>query len=497
MEHSYRVLEQYIEAFNANDEETVCNAIDNAHALTWLREEIPLFECPDADLERTYYFRWWTYRKHLKQTPEGYVVTEFLPQVSWSGLYNTINAAVGHHITEGRWLKHADRYLSDYINFFLDRQDDAHKYSAWFATAVRKLANVTGNYDVGGDALQKLVRNYEIWEETHHLPNGMFWSIDDRDAMEFSISGTTEDCRVRHGIRPTLNSYLCADAEAIAQFARDTGNTEIEARFREKHEKLKSLINENLFSDGFYRAFHYEEGMENDPDRVFLEGRGQSPRELIGYIPWMFGIPPAGREAAFDLLADERSFSSPYGLTTAERSHPRFLFPAKHECLWNGYVWPFATAQTLTALNRVIQTYPGGERYKELFCNLLRQYAQTHTRVREDGKTVPWIDEVRHPLRDDWSSRTILRDRGWLERKGGYERGKDYNHSTFCDLVLTGIVGIRESEGALEVSPNIPADWEWFRLSNLHYKGKTYTVLFDKNGEKFGSGSGLRVIEQR
>lgn len=490
------ILERYVREFNENDEETVCNLVDNANALEWLRDEIPLFECPDADIERAYYFRWWTYRKHLKYTEDGYVVSEFLPNVPWSGPHNVINAAVGHHLAEGRWLKHSERYLSDYIDFFLNRPDSAHQYSAWLADAMWKLANVTGHYDVGRETLQKLVRYYELWEETHGLPNGMFWSIDDRDAMEYSISGTTEDGRVLRGIRPTLNSYLCADAAAIARFARIAGDRKTEARFLEKHDRLKKSINENLFEDGFYRAYHCENGKETDPDRVILEGRGHSPRELIGYLPWMFGIPPVGRDNAFDLLADERSFASPYGLATAERSHPRFLYSVKHECLWNGYVWPFATSQTLTALNNVIQTYPNGERYRDLFCKLLRQYAKSHTRLREDGKTVPWIDEVRHPLRDEWSSRTLLRDWGWPERKGGYERGKDYNHSTFCDLAITGIVGVRETEGALEISPNIPADWGWFRLSDLHYKGKTYTVVYDKTGEKFGVGHGLQVTEQ-
>ena len=34
-------------------------------------QSIPLFECPDKTIERTYYFRWWTYRKHLRKTPSG------------------------------------------------------------------------------------------------------------------------------------------------------------------------------------------------------------------------------------------------------------------------------------------------------------------------------------------------------------------------------------------------------------------------------------------
>ena len=118
-------LKYYVDTFNANDEEVYKNSIDNAHAYEWLKEEIPLFECPDTDVERAYYFRWWTYRKHLKYTEEGYVITEFLPNVPWSGKYNVINAPNAHHLYEGRWLKNADKYLTDYAGFFF-RVDSAH-----------------------------------------------------------------------------------------------------------------------------------------------------------------------------------------------------------------------------------------------------------------------------------------------------------------------------------------------------------------------------------
>ena len=50
--------------------------------------------CPDAELEETYYFRWWTFRKHIRQTPQGFVVTEFLAPVRHAGPYNTISCAV-------------------------------------------------------------------------------------------------------------------------------------------------------------------------------------------------------------------------------------------------------------------------------------------------------------------------------------------------------------------------------------------------------------------
>ena len=50
-------LRQYVTRFNADDEELYAN-ISNKDALSFLEKNIPLFECPDQDFERTYYFRW-------------------------------------------------------------------------------------------------------------------------------------------------------------------------------------------------------------------------------------------------------------------------------------------------------------------------------------------------------------------------------------------------------------------------------------------------------
>ena len=469
------ILKKYVDLFNENDEESYHNLIPNDRADEWLKDEIPLFSCPDKDIERAYYFRWWTYRKHLRLTEDGYIITEFLPTVPWSGRHNEINAAAGHHIYEGRWLKNGKKYLLDYIRFFLDHPERGHQYSTWLADALLRLCEVSGDYAAGAELLPKLVDYYEEWEATHRLENGMFWSFDNYDAMECSISGTDEELHHLRGIRPTLNSYMCADAFAIARLFEHCGDAEQGARFRQKGEVLRAKINACLFEDGLYRAYHYRS--EEEIPTLFDSLAEKPPRELLGFIPWAFGIPEKGFEKAFRLLEDPAAFYSDQGLTTAERSHPRYLYPVRHECLWNGYVWPFATSQTLTALYTVIRSYSDSEEYKALFCKLLAQYAVSHHRVREDGSTVPWIDEVRHPEYDDWSSRSILKEKWKI-----YERGKDYNHSTFCDLVISGLVGVSATaDGGIRVDPCVPKDWEYFTLDGVRVGGRSYLIEY-RNG---------------
>lgn len=478
------LIDKYVEEFNQTDTEPMKNAVTNAEAAEWMKREVPKFECPDKELERIYYFRWWTYRKHLKKTEKGYAVSEFLLDVPWGSRYNIINAASGHHLSEGKWLKHAAEYLEDYIRLLLDKDGGVkcHSYSSWLLYALKEYFEVTGYEGLTEELFDKMLWYHSVWENTHRLPNGMYWSIDLEDAMEFSISGTNEKNQVRRGIRPTLNSYMYADCVAISAFARKLGKEAIAQEYEEKAAALKKDINEKLWKDGFYRSFHYD----SDWTEAFQDSN--LPMEELGYIPWMFGIPPMDREQVFDYVQDEAVFNAPIGITTADMREKRFLYEVDHECLWNGYVWPFATSQTLKAMIRVIRDY-NGETYKKVFVEQLKKYAVSHYK-EENGRKVPWIDEVLHPFHQEWTSVTYLKDHNFPEPMGPEGRGQYYNHSTFCDLVISGLCGVEVKDGEMTVDPIVPEDWEWFELSDVYIGNQQYRIRYEK-----GSGCKIEKME--
>ena len=64
-EHGNQLVADYVAEFNSTDEEIYVQMYDNSEAEQFLKDNIPFFECPDKELEKTYYFRWWTYRKHI------------------------------------------------------------------------------------------------------------------------------------------------------------------------------------------------------------------------------------------------------------------------------------------------------------------------------------------------------------------------------------------------------------------------------------------------
>lgn len=487
-----KVLEKYVDRFNAEDEEIYRQEIGNDQALDWMRENVPLFECPDPDIEEIYYFRWWTYRKHVKKIPEGFIISEFLPDVPWAGKYNSINCAAGFHIREGRWLRNGRKIIEDYIRFWLRGSGDVRSYSTWIADAVWDYCSVLEDYGFGIEMLDDLISNFEWWTKEHRRDNGLYWSIDDRDAMECSISGS--------GFRPTLNSYLYADAAAISRLAEKAGKEVTASRFAKTAEKLKESVQNSLWNGDFFQVIPAEIDCK---EKCFIAcgtmdfediPADRNVKELIGYIPWYFNLPDAGYEKAFYYLTREENFLGKAGLRTADRSHPRFAYEVPHECLWNGPAWPFATTQALVALANLLQNYSQEYVSKEDYYRILKSYSESQHRMTAEGKKIPWIDEDQDPETGEWIARTILKEGGWKPEKGGYERGKDYNHSMYCDLIITGLLGIDPSQEPPAVKPLIPEGWEYFLLEGVEIHGKTYTILYDRDGRRYNRGEGLQVL---
>src|SRR5881227_1283968 len=104
----------------------------------WYKENIPFFECPDQDIETTYYYRWELVTKHLTYgSPEsGYSFTEFIDRPFWSGTYGAISCPAGLQLYEVRWLRDP-RYARDYARYwFRTPGAQPRRYSTWLADAV-------------------------------------------------------------------------------------------------------------------------------------------------------------------------------------------------------------------------------------------------------------------------------------------------------------------------------------------------------------------------
>ena len=491
---------QYIDKFNNNDVVLYQQFISNAEAKTFILDNVPLIDIPDKDIEETYYFRWWTYRKHIKNTKDGFVITEFLPEVYWSKKHNTINCPAAHHIYEGRWLRDT-KYVSDYIDFWLKKSEDGiRQYSFWVADATLSFHKINRNDSLIRNQLPFLLKNYEMWEaERREKNNTLFWQYDTADGMEHTASGRIlnngVDAFTVTATRPTINSYMYGDAMAIAQMAHLLNKPSVLASFSEKANRIKKSVQDRLWNKdlNFFTVLPKNYVDTDSPLNI---------RELIGYVPWYFNLPDDKIQyaTAWQKIKDTIGFAAPIGLTVTERSHPYFQISYKgHECQWNGPSWPFATTQTLKALANHINNYTNHQMVsKKDYYELLLQYAKSHKRTNQKGETLNWIDENLNPFTGDWISRTRLQtwDNGtWSSEKGGVERGKDYNHSGFCDLIISDLLGLKpQIDGSIKLKPMVPESWDWFCIDRVISNGREIRVVWDKYGEKYKIGQGFMIF---
>ena len=199
----------------------------------------------------------------------GRVLTEFLQPVGHAGPFNTISCAFGLHVAEGRWLRDQG-LLDEYARFWFRSGPNGgpaahfHKYSSWAAAAIYERYLVTKDRAFLVDLLDDLIADYKQWETERMGPDGLFWQFDVRDGMEESISGS----RRQKNVRPTINSYMVGNAQAISQIAKLAGRAEVEKEFADKAETLRAKMIAALWdSDAKFFKVRMEHGRFVDCSR--------------------------------------------------------------------------------------------------------------------------------------------------------------------------------------------------------------------------------------
>ena len=511
----YEDYAHYADYFNTMEDENIVTTIPNAQSSEWLSKNIPLFDCPHKDFEEMYYYRWWTLRKHIKRTPVGYGMTEFLVPRSYADRYNLIACAIGHHVMESRWLRDTT-YLHQILRTWYYGNDGQpmtkmNKFSSWNPAAILEAWKVLGNTDFLLGLKPRLEDEYARWESTNRLPNGLYWQGDVQDGMEESISGG----RKKQYARPTINSYMFGNAKALAFMNHLTGETDKENMYQMKADTLRHLVEDKLW---------------NEKHQFFETMRGDTlaaVREAIGFIPWYFNLPQGDKyDVAWQQLLDEKGFSAPYGLTTAERRHPEFRSHGVGRCEWDGAVWPFATSQTLTALGNYLDgrmrnddggsgaAKPQDKRKKEgstsstttspspIGDNINHRNSsinhQTSTIVIQPStfyyQMERYVESQHHRGRPYIGEYLDEKNGAWL--MGDRERSRYYNHSTFNDLIITGIVGLRpQADHQVVINPLLPnGEWKYFCLDGVNYHGHVLTIIWDEDGQRYHQGKGLMLM---
>src|SRR3990170_3726196 len=294
---------------------------------------------------------------------------------------------------------------------------------------------------------------------------------------------TADEFSGAEGYRPTLDSYLYADELAISRAAALLGDLGLAEAYAERAATLKRRVQAELWDTrrGFFlhQFAHDEPGGVKAKAVTYETGRyagNPHGREEIGFVPWQFNLTDPGYEAAWRLLMDPEYFFAPFGPPTVERNDPQF-YVSPRCCVWSGNSWPYATTQTLVALANLLSNYRQSYVTKADYFSLLQTYTRTQ---RREGR--PYIAEAADPFTGSWDGHNT------------FYHSEHYFHSGYVDLIITGLVGLRpRADDTLEVNPLAPDDWPYFALEDVFYRGHRVSVIWDRDGSRYGRGAGLSL----
>ena len=459
----------------------------------WFKTNIPFFESPDEEVDKTYYYRWELATKHMVYgSPQtGYTFTEFIRSQPWAGQYGAISCPMGLQLYELRWLKNRD-ISEDFARYWYDASGaQPRSYSNWYGDAL------WANYLVSGDKpfitglLPSMEKQYQGWlDERWDKEHQMFAWSGMHDGMEFTIGSrqTTDEFAGAPSYRPTLNAYVYGDLKAMAKTATLAGETDKAAEFETKADALKKRVLDELWDPQrqfFMSQFARDEEKNGDlvkaKSLMYQTGKyaGDSHgRELSGLVPWMFDLPPKdqGYEAAWKNVTDPQVFFGPRGLYFTEVNDPLFTI-APVGCVWSGNDWPYANSQVLQGMANVLNDYPQTAISHADYWKVFQLYALSQ---RKNG--APYIAETADPNTGRWTQDDV-------------QASEHYFHSSFNDLLITGLVGLRpRADNVVEVNPLAPRDWNYFALDDVSYHGHNLSIVWDLTGKKYGRGAGLSIF---
>ena len=341
----------------------------NDSTFEWATQNLPLFEASDADMQASYYFRAKVYKSHLLRTDWAdikHVVSEQCTGVGptcWGGIYGNINAAAGHHIAEGRWLRDPS-FMDELIRFWIGTTDSTRSdqnathghlangtnsgghvvtgYSSWILTAALRRTEVKGSLGLGAAldgtpiTFAELLPAMVAWWEQATLtrradcvvanggadgghpghskacldapPQPADPSLPEHPAPYCYLISDGMDAMEGSisggGCRPTIGSMMWSEALAIAALAERTGEHIIAATFQQRADWIREWYLEHLWNDEVGWLTVYKEGVQ------FSRGAGGCTQatqhnETDGTCCCLKAMPePPGRYANFSVCPD-------------------------------------------------------------------------------------------------------------------------------------------------------------------------------------------------
>ena len=479
-------------------------ALDSANALqdhideynAWLVENVPAFSGPE-EIARIYWHRATSIvRKNLFRAGDGRLGDWGMAEGRWTSSWfaNQISYGAGHQIRETRWLRDP-QYVRGIINTWCSnakpdgvfpnyiRPDEigTGQYTDWITSTVWDAHCVqpdTAALERWADALKKNVDGwlsvYDADDDGLLLVDSHWWTGMEWQPSFFYFNGFDKDQQGQHLERVDLTAYVCGSARNLAQILRAIGDDAGAQHYNDIAGKIRDAVIATMW-DNATNYFYSVDPESHEKAMV---------KEVVGVYPFYFsmfdGVDGSPYTAAWRAMLDPEQFWTPWPVASASKQCPAYsqdvMFNEKEVggCMWNGPTWPHANSIVLSAMAATLREYPHSPLRIAYLFGLFRSY--TAVQFYKQDVRYPWTGEYYNGETGEWRTEQ-----------------RDYNHSTYIDILIADIAGLRpRGDDVIELHPLIDPAMGPFIIDGIRYHDHDVTIAWAPATTPATTPDGLR-----
>ncbi len=436
----------------------------------------PQLTCSDPYFERYWIYRWYGLR--LCGHEGGVGGHRFPGCCEGTGYFHApIAYSAQCHAREQRWLLDPDRARGVILNFlshpkpngqlhgriYVNHLKGTDFYFADWGGAVLAVDEVHPDAGFLRDVYPALVR-YGEWlgRERDAEGSGLIDVIDQYETgqeymsryLAVSPEADSErwENRIRlKGVDATVYSYRLQ--QALARIAERLDRPRDAARWAAAAERTATAVRELMWDA--------EAGMFSDVDP--RDSRRTGIKAAVCFYPYFTDI--VTREHVSGLrrhLLNPSEFWTPYPVPSTSADDPYYSPDAewkgkRHNCPWNGRVWPMANSHVAEAIAHTAIEHDA--ELRSATAEFIRRYIRMM--FHEGDPARPNCYEHYNPENGEPSL---------------YRGFDDYQHSWVNDLIVKYVTGFRPGAGDVFVIDPFPFGLESLRLEGLPYRGRRVDV---------------------
>ena len=446
-------------------------------------ESLPQFHCSDPFIERYYWYRWYGLRLFTIQG--GGEVNYPHPAVCEGPDYFRvpITFSAQCHMLETRWMPTGELARGCLGNFVHLQNEDGSFTGHIYPNAVQRSGFYHANWGRALLAVHRLHPDRAYLEEVYPAlcryaeyfdtqrdaeETGLYDIVDQYETGQEYMSrylAVDPDAdrydwvnRIRlKGVDATV--YLYELKQALAEIAEALGRKEDSREWQAGAKRIKDAVLQWMWDP--------EEEMFFDVDPLTMKRTGI--KAAVCFYPYFTDIVDERHLPGLKRhLLNSGEFWTPWPVPATSADDPLFSPDAewkgkRHNCPWNGRVWPMTNSHVAEALFTCARRF-GDEELKRAAVDFLRKFIRMMFFESPDGKrdvSRPNCFEHYHP---------------YLGRPSVYRGVDDYQHSWVVDLIIRYVAGIAVHEDGTVSAEPFDFGLEQLELDNLNIAGQQYTL---------------------